>query len=93
MATPLRDKDMIFLLKGKILVFHQYLYNKTNLSIQHLHEVIENTEKKNIYCSLNYNVRESQWGSSFDAYRSTLSNFEGKTLELLTVDGRYKVGI
>ena len=22
------DKDMIFLVKGKILVFHQYLYNK-----------------------------------------------------------------
>ena len=41
------------------------------------------------YCSLNYNVRESQWGSSFDAYRSTLSNFEGKSLELLTVDDRY----
>ena len=23
-----RDEDMIFLVKGKILVFHQYLYNK-----------------------------------------------------------------
>ena len=22
------DEDMIFLVKGKILVFHQYLYNK-----------------------------------------------------------------
>ena len=25
-----RDEDMIFLVKGKILVFHQYLYNKVN---------------------------------------------------------------
>ena len=25
-----RDEDMIFLVKGKILVFHQYLYNKGN---------------------------------------------------------------
>ena len=26
-----RDEDMIFLVKGKILVFHQYLYNKNCL--------------------------------------------------------------
>ena len=26
-----RDEDMIFLVKGKILVFHQYLYNKVQL--------------------------------------------------------------
>ena len=25
------DEDMIFLVKGKILVFHQYLYNKIRL--------------------------------------------------------------
>ena len=25
-----RDEDVIFLVKGKILVFHQYLYNKTH---------------------------------------------------------------
>ena len=24
-----RDEDMIFLVKGKIVVFHQYLYNKS----------------------------------------------------------------
>ena len=42
------DEDMIFSVKGKILVFHQSLYHKTNLSIQVLmyllHEVMENTE-------------------------------------------------
>ena len=26
-----RDEDMVFLVKGKILVFHQYLYNKCTL--------------------------------------------------------------
>ena len=25
-----RDEDVIFWVKGKILVFHQYLYNKLN---------------------------------------------------------------
>ena len=28
-----RDEDMIFLVKGKILVFYQYLYNKVFLSL------------------------------------------------------------
>ena len=51
MATPLSshvedknsiftacDEDMIFLVKGKILVFHQYLYNKTS----HSHHYVPN---------------------------------------------------
>ena len=29
-----RDEDMIFLVKGKILVFNQYLYNKRDSSSQ-----------------------------------------------------------
>ena len=29
-----RDENMVFLVKGKILVFHQYLYNKKNLQLK-----------------------------------------------------------
>ena len=36
------DEDVIFLVKGKILVFHQYLYNKVNY-----HNASELTKIKN----------------------------------------------
>ena len=29
-----RDEDVIFLVKGKILVFHQYLYNKAPFALK-----------------------------------------------------------
>ena len=34
------DEDMIFLVKGKILVFHQYLYNKLEFQIKLSHNIL-----------------------------------------------------